>query len=69
MKQLVLSVEESKYKFLVEVLQHFDFVKIERERKDKKVLLKEIAEGMHSASLAAAGKIVSRPAKTFLHDL
>ena len=69
MKQVILTVEESKYHFLIEVLKHFDFVKIEKENSAKKTLLKEIAEGMHQAELAAKGTITTRSAKSFLNEL
>ena len=69
MKQILVSVEEKKYKFLIEVLKHFDFVKIEDDNITKKELLKEISEGMYKAHLATKGKAASRSAKSFLHEL
>ena len=69
MKQVLLSVEESKYKFLLQILEQFDFVKIEKSGIEKKAVLKEIADGMNSAALAAKGEIPSRLAKAILHEL
>ncbi len=69
MKQVIVSVEDNKYPFFIEVLKHFDFVKIEEENEAKQNLLKEIAEGMHQAELAANGKVSTRSAKAFLDEL
>ncbi len=62
MKQLVLNVQEKKYKFLIELLENFDFVSVQEEDKTKKQVLKHIAEGIHSALLASQGKMETRPA-------
>ncbi len=69
MKQVIISVEDNKYPFLIEVLKQFDFVKIEKENRAKTNLLKQIAEGMQMAELAAKGAIATRPAKSFLNEL
>lgn len=69
MKQVILEVEEKKYKFLMEVLKNFDFVHVVKGDVAKKEAMKIIAEGMHSAVLASEGKIESRPAQAFLNEL
>ena len=69
MKQVIVSVEDDKYSFLIEVLKHFDFVKIEEENEAKQNLMKEIAEGMQMAELASKGTVATRPAKSFLNEL
>ena len=69
MKNVVLSIEERKYKFFMELLKNFDFVSIQKEDISKKQNLKHIAQGMQSAILASEGKIKSRSAKSFLNEL
>lgn len=69
MKQLVLNVDEKKYKFFLELVKSFDFVTIEKEDTAKKKVLKNIAEGMQKSILAGEGKIKSRSAKSFLNEL
>ena len=69
MKNVVLNIEERKYKFFMELLKNFDFVSIQKEDSAKKQSLRLIAEGMQSAILASEGKIKSRNAKSFLNEL
>lgn len=69
MKQIVLNVDEKKYKFFIELIKNFDFVKITDESTAKKQTLKEIAQGMQAAMLAGNGKIKTRSAKSFLNEL
>ncbi len=69
MKQVVLNVDERKYKFFMELVRNFEFVTIEKEDLAKKKMLKTIAEGMHASILASEEKIKSRSAKAFLNEL
>lgn len=69
MKQVVLEVDEKKYRFFMGVIKNFDFVNVVKEDEAKKDAIKKIAEGMHNAQLAIEGKINSRPAKAFLNAL
>jgi hypothetical protein len=69
MKNVVLSIEERKYKFFMELLKNFDFVSIQKEDFAKKQSLRLITQGMQSAILASEGKIKSRNAKSFLNEL
>lgn len=69
MKQIILHVDEKKYKFLIELLKNFDFVNVQEEDNAKKRTLTSIAEGMRTAVLASKGKAPSRPAKSFLNEL
>ncbi|GAA4748277.1 hypothetical protein [Flavisolibacter ginsenosidimutans] len=69
MKQVILHVDEKKYKFLMELLKNFDFVSIQKEDRTKTQTLTTIAEGMQEAILASKGKTSSRPAKAFLNEL
>ena len=69
MKQIVVNVEEKKYKFFMELIKNFDFITIGTTHNGKKQILKEIAEGMNSSMLADKGKLKTRSAKSFLNEL
>jgi hypothetical protein len=69
MKQVVLNVDEKKYKFFMELIKNFNFITVSNEETAKKQTLKEIAQGMQAAILADKGKIKTRSAKVFLNEL
>ena len=69
MKQLILNIDEKKYKFFIELIQNFDFISVSKENTAKKQILKQIAHGMQAAMLADKGKIKTRSAKAFLNEL
>jgi hypothetical protein len=69
MKQVTITVNERKYKFIIELLKSFDFVTVQKEDTVKKQTLKHIATGIQTALLAADGKAKSRDAKAFLNGL
>lgn len=69
MKQVTLNVASDKYNFFMELVKNFDFVSIAKSDKKKSQLLKEIAEGMHQANLAAKGKIKTRSIESLLDEL
>ena len=68
MKEIILEVEETKYKFFLELLKKFDFVSIKKDSSRKDIIM-SVARGMHQAKLASEGKTKSRPAKSFLNEL
>jgi len=68
MKEIILEVEETKYRFLSDLLKKFDLVSIKKDSSRKDIIM-SVAKGMHLAKLASEGKIKSRPAKSFLNEL
>ena len=68
MKEIIPEVEETKYRFLLDLLRKFDFVSIKKDSSRKDIIM-SVAKGMHQAKLASEGKIKSRPAKSFLNEL
>ncbi|MEO6456512.1 MAG: hypothetical protein ABIN97_20720 [Ginsengibacter sp.] len=68
MKEIVLEVEERKYKFFLDLLKNFDFVSV-KDSFSRKDIIMHVAKGMHQAKLASEGKMKSRPAKSFLNEL
>ena len=67
MKEITLEVKKEKYQFFMELVKSFDFVSVKNQNKKKLIL--QIARAMKQASLAANGKIKSRPAKSLLNEL
>lgn len=68
MKEVTIRVQESKYRFFMELIKNFDFVSVSKTAGKKEQLL-SIARGMQQAQLAEKGKIKSRSAKSFLNEL
>ena len=68
MKEIILEVEETKYRFFLDLLKNFDFVSIKRNSSRRDIIM-SVAKGMHQAKLASEGKIKSHPAKSFLNEL
>lgn len=67
MKEIIVEVEEKKYRFILDLLKNFDFVSVkDLSKKDTKI---SIARGMHQAKLASEGKRKSRSAKRFLNEI
>lgn len=72
MKQVIIEVKDDKYRFFLELVKNFNFIKIRNEKKfvsEKEIALRNIASGIQEAILAGQGKIKSRPAKDFLNEL
>ena len=69
MKQLTISVDETKYEFIMELLNNFNFVKVNEVNDVKKSVLNNIAEGMEYAILASEGKVNTKKAKAFINEL
>lgn len=68
MKEIILEVEERKYKFFLDILKNFDFVSVKKDPTHRDIIM-SVAKGMHQAKLASEGKIKSRSAKSFLNAL
>ena len=69
MKQLTISVDESKYEFIMELLNNFHFVQVKELSDTKKNALNHIAEGMEYALLASDGKLSTKKVKAFINEL
>ena len=69
MKQLTISVDESKYEIIIELLNNFHFVQVNEVSETKKHTLNHIAEGMEYAILASEGKLRTKKAKDFINEL
>ncbi len=69
MKQIILEVEERKYKFFMDLIKNFDFINVQKEDLAKKKTLFHVAKGMQEAINAGTSKVKTRSAKSFLNEL
>ena len=80
MKQLVLNIPESEYRFFLKVIKNFPFVEVD-EKKNKLMELEakltpanhkiwgRIKEGLKKVELIEQGKMKAKSAKEFLDEL
>jgi ribosomal protein S4E len=80
MKQLVLNIPESEYRFFMKLIRSFPFVEVD-EKKNKLLELEaklthrnrkiwgNIKEGLNEVELIEQGKIKAKSAKEFLNEL
>jgi hypothetical protein len=80
MKQLVLNIPESEYRFFLKVIKNFPFVEVNA-RKNKLLELEDklspekckvwtgIKEGLREVTLIEQGKLKAKSAKEFLNEL
>jgi hypothetical protein len=80
MKQLVLNIPESEYRFFMKVIKNFPFVEVD-EKKNKLLELEakltpanrkvwgSIKKGLREVELIEQGKIKAKSAKEFLNEL
>ena len=65
----VLSIEDSKASFIMELLGNFSFVKVRPITNEKALLLNEIREAVDNVNLVKKGKLQARPAKELLNEI
>jgi hypothetical protein len=71
-KQIVLNVSPLKYNFLMELLQSFDFVQIDRERYDgdtREAIIDNLKQAAKDIKLIKEGKLEGRNAEELLNEL
>jgi hypothetical protein len=80
MKQLVLNIPESEYRFFMKVIRNFPFVEVDK-RKNKlleleakltpenRKILGGIKEGLNEVALIEQGKLKAKSANEFLNEL
>jgi len=80
MKQLVLNIPESEYRFFMKVIKNFPFVEVD-EKKNKLLELEgkltparrkiwdNLKEGLKEVELIEQGKVKAKSAKEFLDEL
>lgn len=71
MKQITLSINETKFPFFMELISSLDFVKIEEEKGDsKQAIIKNLTKGIEELKNIQKGKIAkSNSLKDFLNEI
>ncbi|MEI8202448.1 MAG: hypothetical protein WCH34_05520 [Bacteroidota bacterium] len=71
MKEVTLYIQDNKYKFFMDIVRNFDFVKIGAVDKGdpKEEILANVRKGLEEVKLIEQGKLTARPAKEFLDEL
>ena len=69
-QKIVLNVATRKYNFLMELLENFNFVQIERNNdSSRKEIIANLKEAAKDLKLIKAGKLETRPLNDFLDEL
>jgi hypothetical protein len=66
-RKITLRVPESKYSFLLELLENLEFVELEEPSKEQ--LLHEIKQSFQEVKMMEAGKLPKKTARELLHEL
>ena len=78
MKEVTLQIDDSKFKFFMELVQSLDFVKVNKHSKSKTIIEEEptkqeilegIKQGMKEASLIEKGLLKGQTLKDFLNEV
>ncbi len=71
MRQVILNVPDNKFPFFMKLINHLDFVKMEREDTEpsKAEILQGITEGLEQAKQYRQGKIKLKSFDEFLNEL
>lgn len=80
MKQLVLNIPESEYRFFMKVIKNFPFVEVDKKKNKlleleakltpaKRKIWGGIKEGIKEVELIEQGKMKAKSAKDFLNEL
>ncbi len=67
--KLLVEVRDDKARFILELLENFEFVKTQTIQTDKNNLLKGIKEAVDQVNLAKEGKIKLKSAQQLLDEL
>jgi hypothetical protein len=69
-QKIVLNVATRKYNFLMELLENFHFVQIEKNNdSSRKEIIANLKEAAKDLKLIKAGKLETRPLNDFLDEL
>lgn len=72
MKQVTLKIKDSKFKFFMDLIKNFDFVKVKEEEDEgdsKEEIIANIRTGLQELKMIEEGKMKSTPFKQFLDEL
>lgn len=70
MKQVVINIEEGKYRFFMELVKSLDFVQVQEGTGDsKEEITANLTKGLKDLKRYKQGKLKTTPAKDFLNEL
>jgi len=80
MKQVVLNIPESEYRFFMKVIKNFPFVEVDEKKNkllelegklspEKRKIWGSVKEGLTEVELIEQGKLKAKSAREFLHEL
>ena len=71
MKEVTLYIQAKKFKFFMDIVRNFDFVKVGNvdNGDTKEAILDNIKTGMKEIKQIEQGKLKARPANEFLNEL
>ncbi len=70
MKEIFLKVEESKFKFFLELIKNLDFVQIQTDKGDSKEEIKaNLTQGLTELQKFKKGELKTTSAKEFIDEL
>jgi hypothetical protein len=67
--QVLLNIPDVRVPFLMDVLQHFSYVKVKPLTDEQALLLTEVREAVEEMKLIKGGKKQARDVEDFLHEL
>lgn len=68
-RQIILTVEDRKLSFLLELLHNFDFVEIQTTEDSIEDIRNNLQQGLQEVKQLKQGKGTSRPAQDLLNEL
>lgn len=68
-RQIILTVEDRKLSFLLELLHNFDFVEIQDNEDSIEDIRNNLQQGLQEVKQLKQGKGTSRPAQDLLNEL
>ena len=72
MTQVTLNIKDSKVGFFMELINYFDFIKVDQQDKGeptKEEIKENIRQGLREVQLIEQGKMKATPIKDFLDEL
>ncbi|MCK4664887.1 MAG: hypothetical protein KAT68_18595 [Bacteroidales bacterium] len=72
MQQIILNIPDNKYKFFLELIKNFNFVKVKEDEyiePTKEEILEGLKDAFNEVRLHQEGKIKLKPAKDLLNEL
>jgi hypothetical protein len=69
MKQVVINIQEGKYRFFMELIKSLDFVQVQEEGDTKEDIIANLKNGLMELKLYKQDKLKTTAAKDFLDEL